>query len=75
VLKCPGLDKRYWRPEDVFNVNCPACGEAVEFFRTDITRKCPSCGQRFRNPKLNLACAEWCEYGDVCLGISRPPTS
>jgi endogenous inhibitor of DNA gyrase (YacG/DUF329 family) len=67
-MKCPGQDTRYWKPEDIFNVPCPACGKPVEFFKDDSSRKCPTCGYRFRNPRLDLGCAEWCPYAEQCLG-------
>lgn len=67
--KCPGQDSRYWKPEDVFNVPCPVCGEEVEFFKDDLKRTCPNCGYRFENPRLNLGCLEWCPHADECLAI------
>ena len=66
-MKCPGQDKRYWTDEDVFEVPCPACGALVEFFRTDTTRRCHKCKYRFKNPELDLGCAEWCAYAKQCL--------
>jgi len=69
--RCPGQDTRYWRPEDVFEVPCPACEKPVEFFKTDSVRKCDNCGYRFRNPKLDLGCAEWCPAAADCLAVQR----
>lgn len=67
-MKCPGQEKRYWTADDVYEVSCPSCNAEVEFFKTDLTRRCPNCGRKFRNPHLNLECAEWCAYGRYCLG-------
>ena len=61
---------RYLKPDDVFDVACPACGARVEFFRDDHSRKCPSCDERFNNPKLDMRCAEWCQYAEECLGYA-----
>lgn len=67
-MKCPGQDTRYWRPGDIFNVRCPGCGREVEFFRDDARRKC-RCGRVIANPKLDLACVEWCRKAEECTGI------
>ena len=65
--RCPGQDTRYMRPEDVHETPCPTCGGKVEFFRDDLSRKCPDCGTRFRNPKLDLRCAKWCPFAKECI--------
>jgi hypothetical protein len=74
-MKCPGQDTRYWKPGDIFDVRCPGCGGDVEFFRDDVRRAC-GCGRIISNPKLNLACAEWCQKAEECLGIGpeKPKT-
>ena len=66
-MKCPGQDTRYWKPGDVFEVVCPSCGRPAEFFKDDPSRKCPACGARFRNPRMDLGCAEWCPYASECI--------
>ena len=65
--KCPGQDTRNWKPKDVYEIPCPSCGKAVEFFKDDLSRKCKHCGARFRNPRVDLACAEWCQYAAECI--------
>lgn len=65
---CPGQDTRFWRPEDIFEIPCGACGAEIEFFKDDVYRRCPSCGARVENPKFNLGCAQWCEHARDCLG-------
>jgi hypothetical protein len=66
--KCPGQDMRYWTADDACEVNCPNCGEEIEFFKTDIRLRCPNCKTRVANPRFNLGCAEWCAYAEQCLG-------
>ena len=68
-MKCPGQDLRFWRPEDVFEVACQACGTSIEFFRDDPRRRCPKCGTRVDNPRIRLGCAQWCAYAKACLGF------
>jgi len=70
ILRCPGQDKRFWKADDIFDVPCPACETRVEFFKDDSMRKCPHCGYLFRNPRLDLGCAEWCPYADQCLAVT-----
>ncbi len=67
-FRCPGQDMRYWKPGDVFEVGCPECKTEVEFFKDDPFQRCPSCGNRVRNPKIDLGCAKWCEFAKECLG-------
>ena len=68
ISKCPGQDTQFWKPNDVYNVECPKCGNLVEFFKDDIRRRCQKCGHMFINPKLNLGCARWCQFADQCVG-------
>jgi len=67
-MKCPGQDSRYWGPDAIFDVPCPACGTLVEFFKDEATRRCTKCGFRFRNPSIDVGCAEWCKYAKQCFG-------
>jgi ribosomal protein S27E len=66
-VKCPGQNTRYWKKGDIFDVPCPDCGRDVEFFKDDVRRNCPRCGRTIVNPKLDLACAEWCEHAEQCV--------
>jgi hypothetical protein len=68
-MQCPGQDTRYWTPEDIFDVTCEACGTVVEFFKTDVTRRCPGCSKRIQNVNVSLGCARWCSYARECLGF------
>jgi len=65
--QCPGQDSRFWKPEDVHMTPCPHCGENVEFFKDDRSRKCPGCNTRFKNPYLDLGCAKWCPFASECI--------
>ncbi|MEW6522914.1 MAG: hypothetical protein AB1445_04950 [Bacillota bacterium] len=66
--RCPGQDRRFWKPSDVYDAPCPHCGESMEFFRDDITLKCPSCKKPVVNPRFDPGCAAWCKYAVECLG-------
>jgi len=68
ITKCPGQDTQFWGPDAIYSVECPKCGNQVEFFKDDIRRRCPECGHMFLNPKLNLGCARWCQFADQCVG-------
>jgi hypothetical protein len=67
-IKCPGQDTRYWKPGDIFNLHCGTCGKIIEFFKDDVSRNCPECGNRVQNPKITVGCAQWCEHAAECLG-------
>jgi len=67
-MRCPGQDWRYWKEDAIFEISCPYCGEKVEFFKDDTTRKCPACKKVIPNPKLDFGCAAYCKYAEVCLG-------
>ena len=68
AFRCPGQDRRFWTPKDVYDHPCPHCGESIEFFRDDIALRCPQCKNKIANPKLDLGCASWCDYAEQCLG-------
>ena len=65
---CPGQDKRYLKPDDLFEVACRRCGRMIEFWKDDPYRDCRKCGERVKNPKLDLGCAQWCKFAPECLG-------
>lgn len=66
-IKCPGQDTRFWKPDDIFTLECPKCGTEIEFFKDDTRRRCSWCGHRFYNPKIELGCAEYCQFADKCV--------
>ncbi len=67
-MKCPGQDRRYWKPEDIFDVSCPRCGKKIKFFKDDVRRWCKSCGAHVTNPRIDFGCVEWCTYAEQCVG-------
>ena len=68
--RCPGQDQRFWKPEDIFEIDCPECGAKMEFWKDEPKLKCPKCKNVVNNPKLDMGCAEWCQYAKECLGIT-----
>jgi len=70
MVRCPGQDQRFWKPEDIFEVECASCGKAVEFFKDEPQLKCRHCGHTVINPKIDLGCAEWCQHAQQCLGVT-----
>lgn len=71
-MQCPGQDSRYWDANAVFEASCPKCGNNIEFFKDDSTRKCSTCGTKMLNPNNDFGCASYCPYAEQCLG-SLPP--
>ncbi len=71
-MKCPGQDSRYWKPGAIFDTKCPKCGQQVEFFKDDTTRKCNHCSHRFVNPRMDFGCAAYCQYAEQCIGDLPP---
>ncbi len=69
---CPGQDTRYWKPGDIFEVPCPHCGHAVEFFKDESTRRCRNCKELVTNPRMDFGCAAYCKYAEQCLGELSP---
>jgi hypothetical protein len=68
IAQCPGQDKRFWKPGDVFESPCPHCGASIEFWKDDPRRRCRACGRTAPNPKFDLGCAQWCKFAAECLG-------
>jgi HD superfamily phosphodiesterase len=73
MVRCPGQDLRFWKLDDIFDVNCSHCGTAVEFWKDEPSVKCPNCRKVVVNPKLDLGCAQWCQYAQQCLGALLEP--
>jgi hypothetical protein len=59
---------RNWKPEDIFDVACPSCGEEIEFWKDEPFRICSACTTEIRNPRIDLGCAKWCKSAAECLG-------
>jgi hypothetical protein len=73
MIRCPGQDQRFWKPDDIFEVKCPHCDGAVEFFKDEPKLKCRKCKKLVFNPKLDLGCAQWCRYAQQCSEVLQPP--
>ncbi len=71
-MKCPGQDSRYWKPGAIFEVPCAQCGEPVEFFKDEPTRRCRKCGHKMVNPGMDFGCAAYCRFAEQCLGDLPP---
>ena len=67
-MKCPGQDTQYWNKDAIFESKCPECGDEMEFFKDDTSRKCRGCGKRIVNPKMDFGCASYCQYAEQCMG-------
>lgn len=68
--RCPGMDARFWKPKDIFDLRCPHCGTVIEFWKDDPKRTCAGCGTMISNPHIDLGCAKWCQYAEECLGVA-----
>jgi len=71
-MKCPGQDTMYWKQGAIFDAKCPKCGEKVEFFKDDTSRKCQNCGHKLINPEMDFGCAAYCPFAEQCIG-NLPP--
>lgn len=60
MKKCTGNDTREWGFGAIFEVRCRRCDAQVEFFKDDITRNCPECGDPVTNDRRDFGCARWC---------------
>jgi len=71
-MRCPGQDTRYWKPGDIFDIDCPHCGRKVEFFKDEAARRCRGCRKMVVNPRMDFGCAAYCRYAADCLGVLGP---
>ena len=71
-MRCPGQDTRFWKEDTIFEVGCPKCGNMVEFFKDESTRRCGKCGLKIVNPKMDFGCAVHCKFAEQCLGDLPP---
>ena len=60
-MQCPGQDKAFWKPEDIFWIACPQCGKEIEFWKDEPTRVFRHCKKEAYNSQINLSCAKWCK--------------
>ena len=66
MVRCPGQDQRFWKPQDIFEVQCHGCGNPIEFFKDEPKLKCRKCGEMVPNPKVYAGCAQWCQHARQC---------
>jgi HD superfamily phosphodiesterase len=71
-MQCPGQDMRFWKPGAIFDAPCPKCGQTMEFFKDESTRKCKNCGSKVVNPRMDFGCASYCQHAEQCLGELPP---
>ena len=71
-MQCPGQDSRFWGSDAIFDMVCPQCGQEVEFFKDEPTRKCRQCGFKIVNPKMDFGCASYCQFAEQCVGDLPP---
>jgi hypothetical protein len=71
-MQCPGQDSRFWGSDAIFDMPCPQCGQEVEFFKDEPTRKCKQCGLKIVNPKMDFGCASYCQFAEQCVGDLPP---
>ena len=68
-MKCPGLDMRYWKEGDIFEIPCPKCKNKIEFFKDDNFRKCSKCKREVFNPIIKTDCLQYCEFAETCMEL------
>lgn len=65
---CPGARNiRDARPEDI---ECPQCGQEVEIWSHELTRRCPGCGARVSRERTP-SCIDWCAFAEQCIGTEK----
>ncbi len=50
AMKCPRSDPQNLSTGDIFEVNCPKCNAAIEFWKGDAMAKCVKCQTKVDNP-------------------------
>ena len=60
MRKCSGNNFEEWGFDAIFDIECSSCGNLVEFFKDEITRKCPQCKNTVPNNRGNYGCGQWC---------------
>ena len=68
MSKCPGQDNQMWGFDAIYDLDCPKCGAAIEFFKDQVKKRCHQCREVVFNERLDLGCAKWCPSADSCVG-------
>ncbi|MHC4930545.1 MAG: hypothetical protein ACYSN9_02820 [Planctomycetota bacterium] len=51
--RCPRQDPNNLKAGDIFEIDCPECGNSIEFFKDETERTCKGCGGRVVNTQLD----------------------
>jgi hypothetical protein len=57
-----------WGFDAIYDVDCPKCGTAIEFFKDQVKKRCQQCREMVFNERMDLGCAKWCPSADSCVG-------
>jgi hypothetical protein len=68
MSKCPGQDTQQWGFDAIYDIDCPKCGTAIEFFKDQVKQRCRQCREVVFNERMDLGCAKWCPSADSCVG-------
>lgn len=68
MSKCPGQDTQQWGFDAIYDIDCPKCGNAIEFFKDQVKQRCRACQEMVFNERMDLGCAKWCPSADSCVG-------
>lgn len=60
MRKCAGNNTQDWGFDAVHDVQCPKCGNPVEFFKDEISRHCSQCKETILNDRKDYGCGQWC---------------
>ncbi|MHB8767035.1 MAG: hypothetical protein ACYDA8_22200 [Deferrisomatales bacterium] len=71
MSKCPGQDSQQWGFDAIFDVPCPKCQSAIEFFKDEVKHRCKRCGEMVFNERMDLGCARWCPSASSCVGADN----
>jgi hypothetical protein len=64
------MDPTSWKPSDIAEHCCTTCGVAIEFWKDDVKRRCPACGEFMFNPRRGDTFLSWYKKASECLGNS-----
>ena len=68
-FNCPGSMRIKEPMPEIFI--CPGCGEEVEIWTHERTRKCISCGKSVSREIDSAWCIQWCHYAKECIGAEK----
>ena len=71
MSKCPGQDTQQWGFDAIYDVECPKCHAALEFFKDEVKHRCKGCGEMVFNDRMDLGCAKWCPSAASCVGADN----